>query len=219
MKRDAGLTLIELVAAMAVFALVAVMGLQSLTGMLRGRDRLAQIDTDTAALTLSVARLRNDLSAALPLLFYPPGRGAPRSAIAPLADGAGFALSVGAQLGVDGQYRSHRSQWRHDPATGTLYRRVWTTLTPASDAARQPDVAVMEGVSDLRLRSYWPNAGWIDGTESPNVALNAAPTLPTLDADSSGGAPEVYSDSLPLAVEISIDTAAYGTLTLIEALQ
>ena len=37
---DAGLTLIELIVAMALFALVAAMGLQVLNGMLRARDRL-----------------------------------------------------------------------------------------------------------------------------------------------------------------------------------
>ena len=37
---DRGLTLLELVAVLAIFSLVAVMGLQALSGMMRARDRL-----------------------------------------------------------------------------------------------------------------------------------------------------------------------------------
>ena len=57
-SRDRGLTLIELVVAMAVFALVAVMGLQSLSGSLRMRDGLTARAEDSAALAQAIAVLR-----------------------------------------------------------------------------------------------------------------------------------------------------------------
>ena len=214
MKRDAGLTLIELVAAMAVFALVAVMGLQSLTGMLRTRDRLTDLDNNTAALTITLARLRNDLSATLPLLFYPPDRQAPTSALH--QSGTVFSLSIGGQPALDGTYNRHRAEWRFDPANNTLNRRVWTTLTPANTTAQQPEIEVMQGVTDLRLRSYWPQTGWANGFTKPGTA-SATPN--ENDGDASGGAPEVYSDTLPLAIEVTISTEKYGDVPMIEALQ
>ncbi|MGR3696731.1 MAG: PulJ/GspJ family protein, partial [Roseovarius sp.] len=47
---DRGLTLLELVAVLAIFSLVAVMGLQALSGMMRARDRLTDADEQAAAL-------------------------------------------------------------------------------------------------------------------------------------------------------------------------
>ena len=66
---DTGLSLIELVVAMALFAMVAIMGLQSLTGTMRISERLTQIDSDTAELGNAVALLRNDLTSVVPMLF------------------------------------------------------------------------------------------------------------------------------------------------------
>lgn len=214
MRRDAGLTLIELVAAMAIFALVAVMGLQSLTGMLRTRDHLAQIDTDTSELSLTLARLRNDLSATMPLLFYPPDRQPPHSALQ--NTNAVFSLSIGGQPDLDGSYRQHRVAWRIEPSDNTLRRHVWTTLTPADDSGLQPEVIVMQGVTGLRLRSYWPSVGWIDGLtkQGPNET-----PISEIDGDTSGGAPEVYSDVLPRAIEVTLATIRYGDVPMIEALR
>ena len=217
MKRDAGpselgMTLIELVAAMAVFAVVAVMGLQSLTGMLRTRDRLAEIDANTSELSVTLARLRNDLSATTPLLFYPPDRQAPQSALH--KTGTQFSLSIGGQPALDGSVHRHRAQWRHDPADNTLHRRVWTTLTPANTSAQQPEVMVMQGVTEMRLRSYWPQTGWANGLVNP--ASSGSQTI-EVDEDSAGSAPEVYSDTLPIAVEVTLSTETYGDIPMIEA--
>jgi general secretion pathway protein J len=212
MKRDSGMTLIELVAAMAVFAVVAVMGLQSLTGMLRTRDRLAEIDTNTSELSVALARLRNDLAATTPLLFYPPDRQAPKSAL--YQTDTLFSLSIGGQPALDGSYHRHRAQWRHDPSDNTLYRRVWTTLTPANSTAQQPEIAVMQGINGLRIRSYWPQTGWANGLNNPN---NASTQPGALDGDSSSSAPEVYSDTLPIAIEITLSTDIYGDIPMVEA--
>ena len=54
-RRDQGITLIELIVAMALFALVAVMGLQALNGMLRSRDRLSDMADETAGLSTARA--------------------------------------------------------------------------------------------------------------------------------------------------------------------
>lgn len=213
-KRDAGLTLIELVAAMAVFALVAVMGLQSLTAMLHNRDHLAYIDSNTRALSLTLARLRNDLSTTTPMVFYPPNRQPPVSAIYQNSDGNGFSLSINGQSDLNGAQHTHRALWRIDTDTKTLYRQVWTALTPSASSALQPEVLIMEGAKGFRFRSYWPSIGWHDGLNGPDTETAATPPL---DDDVSGGAPEVYSDILPDAVEITIDTTQYGEITMIEA--
>ncbi|MGC1497770.1 MAG: prepilin-type N-terminal cleavage/methylation domain-containing protein [Sulfitobacter sp.] len=222
MKRppnDAGMTLIELVVAMAIFALVAIMGLQSLTGTLRIRDRLVTLDDQNSEIALALAMLRNDLTSVMPLLFYPPDRGAPRSALHLTSGGSRFAMSIGGQPDITGQINSqiHRAQWRLDRGNAQLYRSVWTTLTPANQTVLQLETLVLEGVNAVNIRTYWEGQGWIDGVNNP--LLDFANIGGDPNSDSSGGPPETYSDILPSGIEITMTTLAYGTLTMIESFQ
>lgn len=215
-RRDQGLSLMELVVAMAVFALVAVMGLQSLTGLLRSRDQLVRTGDAASELGAGLAMLRHDMDAVVPMLFFPPERATPLSALT--TDASGFAMSLGGQPGfvATGTTSStQRSQWQLDNATGTLQRQVWSVLNPASTSALTPQIAVLQDVTDLRFRSYWSGLGWRDGWANPNVSF--AP--PLADGDQTGGAPEVYSDTLPRAIEITIDTKHHGAIRLVETLQ
>lgn len=208
-----GLSLIELVVAMAIFGLIAVLGAQALAGLLRQRDTLSE----RAALALSVhravAQVRADLGAAVPMLFHPPDADLPRSAIAPL--GTGFALSTGGQplIGDDGRAALHRVEWRLED--GKLTRSTWPTLIPATPSARHPPMPVADGVTALQVRTYWPGIGWTDGATPPRDILAALP-----DADAAGPAtPEVYSDALPAAVEIVLRFDGVGDVDILQALR
>lgn len=213
-RTDRGVSLIELVVAMAIFALVAIMGVQSLSSMLRVRDALVVKDTQTTALGNGLATLRNDLSAIAPMLFFPPNRGAPASAVT-VSGSSGVALSASGQPSLGNRHQFHRIEWRVDQASQTLNRRVWTTLIPADASALQPEVNIMTGVTAIRVRSYWPTIGWIDG-----VSIFAPPADAALiDGDSTGSAAEVYSDLIPPAIEVTLTTLAYGDITLIESLR
>ena len=213
--RDRGLSVIELVAAMAIFALVAVMGAQALGGMIRLRQGIAARSAEAAALDRTASLLRADLAAVVPMLFYPPGRAAPQSALS-FRNGV-LALSAGGQPGLDSSAAStpglQRIEWQL--AGGQLSRRFWTALTPASAAARQPQMPVLDGVTGLHLRSYWEGTGWRGGVQP--LALPPAPG--STDSDQAGAAPEVYSSTLPLAVEVTLDTRAFGRITLVETLK
>ncbi|WP_323783830.1 type II secretion system protein GspJ [Thalassovita sp.] len=217
-----GLTLIELVLAMALFALVAVMGAQALTGMIRMRDDLSARSGRAGDLALATGLLRADLSAALPMLFYPPGGAAPQSALR-FRQGV-FAITVGGQPvlrpGPDGILPDHaniRVEYRLEPSNQTLFRRNWAALTPARAEALSPETVVLTGVTGLRLRSYWDETGWIDGVAPPAGVQTGNEA--SSDGDVAGPAPEVYSDTLPDAVELTLDTENYGSVTLLEALK
>jgi general secretion pathway protein J len=219
-----GLTLIELVVAMAVFALVAVMGLQSLSGSLRMRDRLVTIADDTADLGQATALLRNDLAAIVPMLFFPPREGRPLSALRASRDGQGFAMSLGGQPGlatVAGGVDAatwQRAEWRLDAANARLTRQVWPTVYPVSARQAGPAVPVFEGVTGLGLRSYWAGKGWVPGLSPPRGAPSAAQGG-SADGDSAGSAPESYSSTLPHAIEITLETRDHGQIVLLEYLQ
>lgn len=211
-----GLTLIELVAAMAIFALIAVMGAQAMSGMLRQRDGLLTRSEKAAALEFGTSLLRADLAAAVPMLFYPPGQTAPRSSARQTA--SGFALSVAGQqrLDLSPKPRFHRIVYRLDQSSGTLWRRSWGSLTPADNSALTPEVLVLEGVQQLELRSHWGPSGW-----QPGLSALAPPPLPetSADSDGSGATPELYSSALPLAIEITLHLDGLGPIRLLETLQ
>ena len=212
-----GLTLIELVVAMSVFALIAVMGLQAMSGSMRIRDRLVAVDDETARLGFAVALIRADLSALVPMLFYAPGA-RPQSAVDYAQGGAQLGLSLAGQsdlsLRAGATYR--RAEWRFDAPTGRLSRRQWPALYPATAGDVLPEVVVLDDLRGWSLRSYWPRSGWMSGQGGGTVELapsegdvDGAPTVVTLD----------YSTTLPLAVEITLETARHGTITIVESLR
>ncbi|MEP2716392.1 type II secretion system protein GspJ [Pseudophaeobacter sp.] len=236
--QDRGLSLIELVLAMGLFALVAVMGAQALTGMLRLRDDLEARGTRSAALAEVTSLLRADLSALVPMLFYPPNRAPPQSALSYQRRGGDTHLalsrgglprfvtglsSAGFSTGLSTGFSTGRVEWQVQD--GQLSRGVWPSLIPAAASARQPQViwgdsTALGGVQDLRLRSYWPQIGWVDGVQ-PQGGSASPPSLTTgaADSDGAGLASEVYSSTLPLAVELTLVTGAFGEITLLESLQ
>lgn len=218
-----GLTLIELVASLALFALVAVMGLQALTANLRLRDRLTVMEHQTGALSLGLTLLRNDLSALLPVLFHPPGGGS-RSAIHLSDDGLTLSFSIGGQpelptvIGTNPGLGLHRVQWRLDVARQQLVRRVWPVLSPASGQSVSPEVTYLSGVTGLNLRSLWPQLGWLPGVTS---------SAPRVAAELGGGdgdgvltrLSDSYSDTLPEAVELTLQIEGLGVVRLMEAVR
>lgn len=216
--KDRGLTLLELVAAMALFALVAVMGLQSLTGTLRSSERLGAIADDTAELADALALLRGDMGQVVPMFFYPPD-GPPLSAIWQSENREVIALSLAGQPDIAPRATDrHRVEWRYDAQEGRLSRAHWPTLIPARADQVTPARVVLEGVTGIALRTWWPGAGWVEGHFAPATALPVAPPEDH-DADAATVPPAAYFSTVPGAIEITIETEAWGPLPLVQVLQ
>ncbi len=216
MRRDRGLTLIELVVAMALFALIAIMGLQAMTGTLRLRDRLTEMDDAAHQVGQALALLRHDMGAAVPIVFHPP-EGAPQSALH--SGGGALSISVAGQPQMPFERGTglNRVEWRLD-ASGTLTRRVWPTLAPLRDSQQTQESRVLTGVTDMEVRSYWPQRGWRRGTSSGT--LREAQVSGSTDGDTGLSAViENYSDTLPLGLEITLVTRDHGRLVLVESLR
>jgi general secretion pathway protein J len=196
-----GLTLVELVAALAIFSLVAIMGLQTLSGMMRARDGTTAAATEAAALARGLVLLRADLKAAADLPFWPPEAVEPEPPLLDLSAEEGrFALSTEARAVLPGTQAAgtERVIWRHDRRGERLLRTAWPVLRPASEAARAAETVIFEGVAGLRLRAYaGPEEGWIGGW---------------------GQAPEAAQADLPRAVEIILQSERYGALRVLVAL-
>ncbi|MEO9496871.1 MAG: type II secretion system protein GspJ [Vibrio splendidus] len=217
MKSDRGLSLIELVVAMAVFSMVAIMGLQSLTGMLRSRDHLVAVDEATHDLGYSISLLRHDLSSIVPMLFYHPDRRSQESSISLRDNNTHLSFSVGGQPTRSDESSIgtfHRSEWKLELETGTLTRGVWPTLIPAEDDVREPDVLMLKGIDAIEARSFWPDIGWVEGLGAPNGANQFV-----VDEDQSGLVSGTTSVKLPLAVEITLLTRDFGAIPIIQSLR
>lgn len=201
MTRERGLTLLELVAAMAIFALVAIMGLQTLGGMLRARDRVGAAEQSAATLARGLTLLRSDFKSAADLDFWPPEAFAPEPAFLDRSAEAGeFVLSTEARAVLPEAQTAgtERVIWRHDRTGERLLRSVWPVMRPASDVALGPEEVILEDVAGLRLRAYaGPEEGWVEGwgleEESPRAGL-------------------------PRAVEVVIESSVYGSLRVMVAL-
>ena len=193
---EAGFSLLELVVALAIFSVVALMSLQALQGSLVTDRALRQRDAENSGLTLALARLRFDLDAAVAMEFTTPaGQVQPPA----LADDDGFALTIAGQGRFAGEPGSDfaRVQWRL--ADGRLTRRLWPSLIPARDQAAGPATAVLSGVSGLQIESFDPAGGW-----RPGIAVTAA------DPDT--------PPALPAALRVTLDTGRWGRIDLVAVL-
>ncbi|MCL4189285.1 MAG: prepilin-type N-terminal cleavage/methylation domain-containing protein [Rhodobacteraceae bacterium] len=192
-----GFTLIELVAAIGIFALVAVMGLQALTMGIRAETGLDAAAAEDAALFRTLALLRRDLAAAVPVPFQPPLGAAEAPWTAP-AGGNRLAVSVAGQPRLPGSAEAGlgRVEWRLDAATGVLYRRFWPMLAPREAAGAGPELAMLAGVESLALDEFPPGA---EPRENPFDAGEAPPA------------------QLPQGFEVRLRTTRHGTLRLVVA--
>ncbi|MDB2408100.1 type II secretion system protein GspJ, partial [Jannaschia sp.] len=110
-----------------------------------------------------------------------------------------------------------RAQWRLED--GTLARSAWSSLLPTEAAAPPEAAPVLRGVTDLQLRTFWPDIGWVDGPAPPLGAALTVVAVTEVDQDTAGPPPAAYFSGLPLAVEIVLDTEQHGTLRVTERLQ
>ena len=213
MRGTRGLTLIELVVAMALFSLVAVMGMQTLNGTIRTRDALGGRDDRDRALAVTLALLRSDLDRAAPILFHAPD-GPPQSAL--FFDGTVLALTVSAIDTTTAPFQ--RVEWRHDRAAGSLSRASWPVTAPAGAAQRSPDRVLLTGVGVFRLRSLWEGQGWVDGSGGGQFGPVADGPEASDEDRAFARVANLYSDALPKAVELAFSVDGLGDIRLLEAM-
>lgn len=195
--KDQGLSLLELVVVMAIFSLVATIGLQSISGTLRARDRLVQTEADTSRMAMAITLMRNDLKAAVPVAFHPPG-GEARSALQFDAQKSALAFSVGGQPSLLGEETAGLARviWRYDPASQQLLRQVWPVLTPLESSIVSPEIVALNNVKSFDIRTFTSAGGWVSAA---NISAFS------------------YSSSLPAAVEIKLNTEKFGLLRIVVA--
>jgi general secretion pathway protein J len=191
---DNGLTLIELIVVMAVFALVATMSIQALSGTLRTRDRLSKVEAETASISRAMALLRADLQAAVPMDFSTPN-GRIMSAFDLAVGGQELAFSLSGRHALPGEQTAGlgRVIWRFDRGQGLLIRQSWSTLMPADQTSLGPEVVIADQIAGFVVRTLDGQGNWVTG---PDPALGSG-----------------TSSGLPRAVDVVIDSRVFGAIS------
>jgi len=197
--KSRGLTLLELVVAMALFALVAVMGLQTLSGMIRSRDRLIEVEAQSRDLSVTLNLLRGDLDALVPLVFHPHDAQAQSSVF--VSRDRGTVLHLSTANGVSG-FADEASNglgrviWRFDVTTGQLTRQSILSMIPADDTATAPEIVMLTDVRAMNVRRFTQGESWNDAPDNPTQG---------------------YSNNLPEGIEVTIESEAYGAFRVMVA--
>ncbi len=194
-RRANGFSLLELVVVLAIFALVALVGVQVIRSTVLTEQRLASTGAANAELAVTLALLRRDMRAAIGVGFFTP-TGIDEPALQIRQNG--FSLSVGGLSGIENSAPDlGRITWRRDPATGQLRRQVWTTLVPGGPGAGGAEVTMLGDVAGLAVEAFTPAAGWQPGfTADPRAA-----------------------SSLPHALRVRLQHAVFGQIETLVSLR
>jgi general secretion pathway protein J len=188
-RRARGFSLLEVLVAVAIFAVLSALAYGALDAVVRARAQAQESAQALAALQAAVGALERDLREAVAR----PVRGASGERLPALA-GSATAVELShaafASLASEASARLGRSAWA---LSGTQLRRVrWPVLDRAPRS--EPVVRdLLDGVGSLRLRYLDADGDWRD-------------SWPPRDG------PESQPERLPRAVEFSLSGESFGAI-------
>ena len=197
-----GFTLVEVLVALVIMAVVAAMGWQGVAGMTRAREIASAASERTLRLSALVGQWEQDLAATFdsPLV---PGLS---------FDGSALRIARRAEGGVQIVVWSLREGvWRR--WTSPLVTRVGE-LQQVWQASQQlqgqeaGQLRLADGVSAWQI-FFWRGQGWSNAQSSGDVALGASAQTPALPASAASGVAtgKAQRTLLPSGVRLQIDLA------------
>lgn len=201
MRRDeTGFTLLELLIAIALFALLGLATYRMLETVLRSDEAVRAQEEQLRELGRALWSLERDLLQAVPRPIrdgYGDERNAFTGQLASLEEGIAFELTRSGWRNPTGLPRANLQRVRWRLSGDNLERLYWVVLD--RDVESQPRVQrVLQGVSDWRLRYLDNESGWHE--EWPPFAFGRSD-------------PELQARRLPAAVEVSFTHPRFGTIT------
>jgi general secretion pathway protein J len=169
-RSDAGLTLLELTAVLAIFSLVAVLSVESLTGAMNSRGRIVAAGERTAALATTLTLLRRDLGAMVPMAVKEADGVWTQSYVVGERE---LSMSVAGQPELPDGRRDGVAliTWGVDPVQGRLTRTRQSLGVQEAEA-----VPMLDGVSDWSVRTLGDEGGWTTGRWSDPRSARALPS-------------------------------------------
>ena len=191
-RRVAGFTLLELLVAVAIFAVIGAMAYGGLQNIMDQQQQTGQHSERLKALQLVYRVLQRDLEQ----IVNRPIRNEFGDSVEALIGGSGFSgveFSRAGHPNPAGFLRSEIQRVAYIPDQDRLLRRSWRVLDRAQDS--QPDEQVLaEGMVEFAMRFLDQNREWQD-------------SWPPLQVPGGG------STGLPLAVEVKLELEEVGVLS------
>lgn len=195
-----GFTLLELLIAIALFALLGLATYRMLEAVLRSDEVVRAQEIQLRELGRAVWRLEQDLLQAVPRPVrdgYGDEQNAFIGQLSSMEGGAALELTRSGWRNPTGLRRANLQRVRWHLAGDSLERHYWVVLD--RDVDSEPRVQrVLDEVSEWRLRYLDAQNSWHE--EWPPF-------------DFGRGDPEDQARRLPVAVEVSFDHRRYGTIT------
>lgn len=173
MKRHGGFTLLELMVAIGIFALVSVIAFGTLNRLLNDRERLESEHEFWRALSLTFIRLEEDLSQARERsvrdaigFTQPAFRGQPSDTRATALPSVEF--TRGGVLTFDSGARSDLQRVGYRLVDGTLRRLIWPVLDQGPQTIPL-EIPLLKNVEDFRVRFFAPAGIWLDTWPSDGI--------------------------------------------------
>lgn len=197
MKRQRGFTLIEVIVAVAISAIVAVMGFEAMQGALKSRDRLKEHAARLQSLQYTMRTFVQDLSQLSPRPVREPLGADYQPAV---EGGTEFTFTRGGWTNPVGVERSTLQRVRYVVRDNKLYREYWLVLDAQLEPQPIPRL-LLDGVVNFKVRFMDEGRNWQD-IWPPAAQAGAQLTLRELGFR-------------PLAVELTLETKDFGILTRI----
>jgi len=200
MYRCRGFTLLELLVAVSIFALVGAMAYGGLQQVLDQQQRTGEQSQRLSDLQKAYIIMQRDLEQLVDRKI----RNEFGDSVDALVGGSGFdgvAFSRAGHPNPAGFLRSNVQRVAYVPDQDKLLRRTWRVLDRAQDS-KPDDQVLIEGMQHFSVRFLDTNNKWQDHWPPP-----AAP-----------GSITPQTDVLPLAVEVQLELDNVGTLNWLFAL-
>ena len=205
-SRHAGFTLVELLVAIGILAMVAVLGWRGLDGIVRARVALTQEMETTRGMQLAFAQMQNDCENAAgsellrgqPALLWDADRLILVRKV--YVEQEPSRLQVVSYRVVNGQLIR-----RESPGTRDLNQvgQLWQALASDALAENAPSVVLQVGVTAMQVQG-WQNNAWRN--EPTAVGGNTNPQLPN-----NTDPPQVFDRSLePTGVQVALTVQGLG---------
>ncbi len=199
-RAPSGFTLLELLIAIALFALLGLATYRMLESVLRSDEVVRAQEIQLRQLSRAVWRLEQDLIQAVPRPVrdgYGDEQNAFIGQLAGAAGGASLELTRSGWRNPTGMRRANLQRVRWQLAGDILERLYWVVLDHDLDSAPRVQ-KVLDDVTALRVRYLDTNGSWQE--EWPPFEFGR-------------GDPEEQARRMPVAVEVSFDHQRYGTIT------
>lgn len=200
MKRPSGFTLVEILVAIAIAAILATMAFTAMSEAMQNRQRIKQAQERLLGLQFTVRSLVQDFSQLAPRpVRVPIGEGYDAAVLGQLGNFSEVLLTRAGWTNPAGLSRSGLQRVRYAVRDGVLYRDYWLSL----DAQPEPqpvERALIDGVEGFTIRYMNDGRQWQDNWPPPQP-----------DAEN----PMRYLRWRPIAVEITLRLRDWGTITRI----